>query len=548
MESRNCEKSEIINHERHKDDEEERDEIITINVGGIRYEVTKKTLQRYPGTKLAKLNNDDAAYRKAKDEYFFDRHPGIFNTILNVYRTGELHMESDGCGEVLKHELMFWKVDKIAFEKCCAGKFSENVGKKKQLLHFESKLNIVPPNSVKPSTETGSVIKKGCWQRVRPKVWLFLDEPFSSMPAKIFGVWTTMVVLLSIATLCLETVPSLQQNMTSAEVAEVVGIPEDDLIENYEFEFHDDDYEDSPWEMTEYYSEENTLDEKNASADVGSGEDDANYNTTDYYTDETASTRDGITKKKIKIFGSLHVKNPVLDLIDNVLYIYFAVEFVVRFIFSPNKLKFLISVHTICDIFALLPGLILYVANLVDVENKYKISILDSTRILLIMRIFRIFRLLKHSVAYQVIVYTLKASAKEVILMLGLLLLGMLVFASLMYFGEMMSGPGKSDIKSIPIACWYALVTMTTVGYGDIYPKTIGGYIVGSLCVICGVLVIAFTVPIIVNNFMMYYAHAQSLKENDGTCEETKPHPNENNNAKNKTHVKGRGQIELPMN
>ncbi|CAH1800572.1 unnamed protein product [Owenia fusiformis] len=118
---------------------------------------------------------------------------------------------------------------------------------------------------------------------------------------------------------------------------------------------------------------------------------------------------------------------------------------------------------------------------------------------------------MRFSMACKVLHYTLVASLKEILLMLGLLFLGAITFASLVYFGELISGSDEILITSIPIGIWYALVTMTTVGYGDFYPKSIGGYIVGSGCVICGVLVIAFTVPVIVNNFMMFYAHASSL-------------------------------------
>ena len=113
------------------------------------------------------------------------------------------------------------------------------------------------------------------------------------------------------------------------------------------------------------------------------------------------------------------------------------------------------------------------------------------------------------SLGLKILIHTFKASSKELTLLVFFLVLGMVIFASLVYYAERLHTNPKNDFKSIPEGLWWAVVTMTTVGYGDMVPKTYAGIIVGSLCALSGVLVIALPVPVIVSNFSMFYSHTQ---------------------------------------
>jgi hypothetical protein len=122
----------------------------------------------------------------------------------------------------------------------------------------------------------------------------------------------------------------------------------------------------------------------------------------------------------------------------------------------------------------------------------------------------RLFKLTRHSSGLKILVQTFRASAKELTLLVFFLVLGIVIFASLVYYAERIQTNPHNDFNSIPLGLWWALVTMTTVGYGDMAPKTYIGMFVGALCALAGVLTIALPVPVIVSNFTMYYSHTQA--------------------------------------
>ena len=205
--------------------------------------------------------------------------------------------------------------------------------------------------------------------------------------------------------------------------------------------------------------------------------------------------------------------NEVLNILDVICTTFFTAELIVRFIFSPNKLKFIRSAMNIIDLLALVPLYMQVILNTEAFKFCYMNErlIFEIMFILRIIRMFRIFHLVKHYQALQILVYAIKASIQELLMLLIFLLIGMLVFATMIYYAEREDAFNQgTQFSTIPIGFWWSIITMTTVGYGDIAPSTPLGYVVGTCCSICGVLMVALTIPVISNNFTLFYTHVRS--------------------------------------
>lgn len=208
-------------------------------------------------------------------------------------------------------------------------------------------------------------------------------------------------------------------------------------------------------------------------------------------------------------------------LIESCCIVWFTAELLLRFLACPNKVVFCYDLMNIIDIIAIIPYFIT-LATVVAEEETIKqqpeptkpgssqAMSLAILRVIRLVRVFRIFKLSRHSKGLQILGRTLKASMRELGLLIFFLFIGVILFSSAVYFAE--ADSAKSFFKSIPDAFWWAVVTMTTVGYGDMRPVGLWGKIVGSLCAIAGVLTIALPVPVIVSNFNYFY-HRETDQE-----------------------------------
>ncbi|KAM3955735.1 LOW QUALITY PROTEIN: potassium voltage-gated channel protein Shaw-like [Aphomia sociella] len=428
---------------------------IILNVGGIRYETYKATLKKIPATRLSRLTEALANYDPVLNEYFFDRHPGVFAQVLNYYRTGKLHYPTNVCGPLFEEELEFWGLDSNQVEPCCWSTYSIHRDTQNTLAILD-KLDI---DSEKPSEEEIARLfgyeeaylagELGAWQRYKPKVWALFDEPSSSPPAKVISAMSVFFICVSVLSFCLKTHPDLRVNLpTPAPI--VVG---------------------------------NTTILQNATV---------LQNTT------------AMIETRWRDNGEPHVFFFYIELVCNV---WFTIELLVRSVVAPNMIEFIKSPVNIIDFIATLS---FYMDVLVELTiMKQYVDKADILEFISIIKILRLFKLTRHSPGLKILVHTFKASAKELTLLVFFLVLGIVIFASLVYYAEKSQDNPDNQFKSIPLGLWWAIVTMTTVGYGD-SPKTYLGMFVGALCALAGVLTIALPVPVIVSNFSMFYSHTQA--------------------------------------
>ena len=184
------------------------------------------------------------------------------------------------------------------------------------------------------------------------------------------------------------------------------------------------------------------------------------------------------------------------------------VDFIIRLLLSQKRLKFLASHLSIIDAITMFA----YYASLLLGHLHPRSRQRDYSHLLRQIRILQMFRLSRYSCGFRSLLQTAFGSMLHLGSFILIVPIMSLCFAAMMYFFEedshVLNTRCSSDCRQLTSFSdwfWYSIITITTVGYGDVYPRTIFGKMVGTTCALFGVVLFCLLTPIIFRQFVEHY-------------------------------------------
>ncbi|MGV8175833.1 MAG: ion transporter [Methanothrix sp.] len=167
-----------------------------------------------------------------------------------------------------------------------------------------------------------------------------------------------------------------------------------------------------------------------------------------------------------------------------------------------GRLRFMITPMALVDLFVVLPFYL-----------PFMIGDLRFMRAIRLFRLFRVLKLARYSESLQTFVDVLRLKKEELILMFFAIMILLVISSSLMYEAEHEAQPDA--FASIPAAMWWGIVTLATVGYGDVYPETAWGRLIGSVVVILGIGLFALPTGVLASGFAEVLARRKEAQRRE---------------------------------
>lgn len=194
----------------------------------------------------------------------------------------------------------------------------------------------------------------------------------------------------------------------------------------------------------------------------------------------------------------------LLNIFEWVITILFSFEYILRIISIKKPFKYIFSFYGVIDFFSTIPKYL----SLIFIGSHH----FAALRALRLLRVFRILKLTRYIGASNKLLIALKASRAKIAVFLFFILILCVILGAVMY---MIEGE-ENGFTSIPKSIYWAIVTMTTVGYGDIAPQTAFGQFIASIIMILGYGIIAIPTGIVSSEITK--THANTIDTNTQSC------------------------------
>ncbi|XP_033837760.1 potassium voltage-gated channel subfamily V member 2 [Periophthalmus magnuspinnatus] len=414
--------------------------IVNLNIGGKIFHIPKHLVLKYPKSRIGLLAMcedpvkrlslcDD--YNVQNNEFFFDRDPMFFHYIFHFYCSNVLWVMDSLCPVNFEEEMSFWGLRLKDTPRCCRILFEEKLDDIREKLKVNDELIA----EIKPHQDD-AVYQTMFLGDFRKMLWDLMENPYSSLAAKAFAVFSSLFVLISIVAMTMNTVK----------------------------------------ELREY-----------------------------------------------KLGGKTY-----MEWIEIASILFFTVEYFLRLVTTANIEQFVKSALNFVDLVAVMPYFlqIIFETFFIDSEDMSaqedlktmaRVSKVSKVlKVVKLMRIFRILKLARHSTGMRAFGFTIRQCSEQVCCLFLFIAMGIFTFSALMHSVET-DQPG-TPFSSIPETWWWAAVSISTVGYGDVVPVSYLGRCVAFGCISFGIILNGMPISILFNKFSDYYA---KLKEQEYTYSNT---------------------------
>nr|XP_033818458.1 potassium voltage-gated channel subfamily V member 2 [Geotrypetes seraphini] len=215
---------------------------------------------------------------------------------------------------------------------------------------------------------------------------------------------------------------------------------------------------------------------------------------------------------------------PYLEHVETSCLAFFTLEYILRLLSTPDLRRFACSTLNTVDLVAILPFYLQLLlecfiddARGIGSAHEHEIEAVGRVgkvgqvlRIMRLLRIFRILKLARHSTGLRAFGFTIRQCYQQVGCLLLFITLGIFAFSAMVYTVE--HDVSGTNFTSMPHAWWWAAVSISTVGYGDMFPETHLGRLFAFLCIAFGIILNGMPISILYNKFSDYYSKLKAYK------------------------------------